>query len=197
MSKSVKPVKPEQKNVKIKDLHFDEQNINKGSEYGQSLLEKSLREGGAGRSILVDKNMKIIAGNQTAQKAGELGMEDVIIVPSDGSKLIAVQRTDIDIDSPEGAKMKILDNTVSAKNYVEDAEVAEAICEEYQIDGHSLGLEVERIGDDNEENVSFSAKTKHVIKIELPTKTKLKSALKDINYLMDQKYPDAVVFSKE
>src|SRR4051812_19479435 len=128
------------KKAKITDLRFDEQNINKGSEYGNFLLERSLREGGAGRSILIDKNNVIIAGNQTAAKAGKIGLEDVIIVPTDGKKIIAVQRTDIDINSAEGARLKILDNTVSKHNYVENIEVAAITTEAYDLEPAKLGL---------------------------------------------------------
>jgi DNA modification methylase len=37
--------------------------------------------------------------------------------------------------------MKILDNTVSKHNYIEDVEVAEAVCEEFEIEAVELGLE--------------------------------------------------------
>lgn len=42
--------------MKIDELKFDDKNFNKHTEYGMSLLEKSLRENGAGRSILIDKD---------------------------------------------------------------------------------------------------------------------------------------------
>ncbi len=42
--------------AKISDLKFDDKNFNKHTSYGMSLLEKSLRENGAGRSILIDKD---------------------------------------------------------------------------------------------------------------------------------------------
>lgn len=47
----------------IEQLKFDDKNFNKHTEYGMGLLEKSLRENGAGRSVLVDKDDNIIAGN--------------------------------------------------------------------------------------------------------------------------------------
>lgn len=128
------------KKRKISDLKFDDRNINKGSEFGQSLLEKSMRETGLGRSILTDKNNVIIAGNQTAQKASELGFEEIIEVETNGKQLVVVKRTDLDITTEAGIKMKILDNTVSKHNYVEDAEVTEAICEEIKIEPVSYGL---------------------------------------------------------
>ena len=43
----------------------DSRNANKGTERGLALLDKSLRQYGAGRSILVDKNGRVIAGNKT------------------------------------------------------------------------------------------------------------------------------------
>lgn len=156
---------------KLSDLKFDNQNINKGSEYGNSLLEKSLQEGGAGRSILIDKNGVIIAGNQTTQKASELGFEEVIIVPTDGKTLVAVQRMDIDINSPEGAKLKILDNTVSKHNYVEDAQVMEIVCEEYDLDPKSLGLSTLELAPPSDDDLTdLSDKIKTEFKIEVVCK---------------------------
>ena len=38
--------------LKLSDLTPDDKNYNKGSEFGNSLIEKSLRKFGAGRSIL-------------------------------------------------------------------------------------------------------------------------------------------------
>jgi len=53
-----------EKTIKISDLTPDDKNFNKGSEFGNSLIEKSFRRFGAGRSILLDKNNRIIAGNK-------------------------------------------------------------------------------------------------------------------------------------
>lgn len=102
--------------AKISDLIPDDRNFNKGTEFGDSLLEKSLRDYGAGRSILIDKNNRIIAGNKTAQKAGEIGLDDVIIVETDGNKIIAVKRTDIDLDSEQGRKLALADNATGYIN---------------------------------------------------------------------------------
>ena len=46
--------------VDINDLVQDKRNFNKGSEQGQQLMERSFKELGAGRSILLDKNGNII-----------------------------------------------------------------------------------------------------------------------------------------
>lgn len=114
------------KTVKLKDLIPDDKNFNKGSEFGNSLIEKSFRKFGAGRSILLDKNNRIIAGNKSVENAGAIGMEDVIVVESDGTKIIAVKRTDIDLDSIIGREMALADNASAKANIVFDAELIEA-----------------------------------------------------------------------
>jgi hypothetical protein len=124
------------KSLKISELVPDDKNFNKGSEFGNSLIEKSFRKFGAGRSILLDKNNRIIAGNKSVENAAAIGMEDVQIVESDGKRIIAVKRMDIDLDSPEGREMALADNATAKANIIFDAELVEAelgeaVCEEW------------------------------------------------------------------
>ena len=107
---------------KISDLIPDDRNFNVGSEFGNSLIEKSLRKFGAGRSILIDKNNKIIAGNKTVENSAAIGLEDVLIVESDGTKLIAVKRTDIDLNTKRGREMALADNASAKANITWDFE---------------------------------------------------------------------------
>jgi DNA modification methylase len=125
--------------TKISDLIADDKNFNKGSEFGNSLIEKSFRKFGAGRSILIDKNNRIIAGNKSVENAMAIGMEDVQIIESDGTKIIAVKRTDIDLDSEQGREMALADNASAKANIVFDAELieaelGEAVCVEWGIE---------------------------------------------------------------
>jgi site-specific DNA-methyltransferase (adenine-specific) len=134
--------------AKLTDLTPDNKNFNKGSEFGNSLIEKSFRKFGAGRSILIDKHNRIIAGNKSVENAMAIGMEDVQIVESDGTKIIAVKRTDIDLDSIEGREMALADNASAKANIVFDAElieaeVGEAVCEEWGIELSKEELEAE------------------------------------------------------
>ena len=87
---------------KISDFTTDSHNANKGTQRGLRALDTSLRQYGAGRSILVDKKGRVIAGNKTLERAADIGMDDVIVVESDGTKLVAVKRTDLDLDSEDG-----------------------------------------------------------------------------------------------
>jgi len=98
----------------IKDLKFDDKNFNKHTEYGMSLLEKSLKELGAGRSILIDKDNNIIAGNGIIEAAGQAGLENVKIVETTGNEIVAVKRTDISLNSKKGREMALADNATAA-----------------------------------------------------------------------------------
>jgi hypothetical protein len=88
----------------LKDFKPDRKNANEGSERGTQVVEDPLRNYGAVRSILLDKNGVIIAGNKTAEGAAAIGLEDVIVVRTDGTKLVAVQRTDLDPTKDKAAK---------------------------------------------------------------------------------------------
>jgi hypothetical protein len=55
---------------RLSDLVPDERNANRGTPRGNAMIELSLRTCGAGRSILIDKNNRVIAGNKTVENAG-------------------------------------------------------------------------------------------------------------------------------
>ena len=102
--------------IDIKELKFDEHNFNRHNDEGMSLLEKSIKENGLGRSILLDKDNNIVGGNGVTEKAIELGKTKVRIIETDGSELIAVKRTDLTLDSEQGRKMALADNSVAHAN---------------------------------------------------------------------------------
>lgn len=108
--------------AKIDELKFDDENFNKHTEFGMSLLEKSLQEFGAGRSVLIDKNNRIIAGNGIIEAAGNVGIEDLQIIETDGTKIIAVKRPDIDLTTEKGRRMAFVDNQTGAVDLSWDEE---------------------------------------------------------------------------
>lgn len=102
--------------AKISDLIQDDKNFNKGTKRGKVLMKHSLQKFGAGRSVLLDKNNRLVAGNKTQENAMEEGIEDVLIVETDGKTLVAVKRTDVDLDTPEGREMALADNATAQTN---------------------------------------------------------------------------------
>lgn len=121
------------KTVKISELTPDDINANKGTQRGSAMLEKSLREYGAGRSVLVDKAGRIIAGNKTIEAAGSIGLEDAVMVETDGTRVVIVKRTDLDLDSPQGRGLAIADNRVAEVGLEWDMEALEKIGEELDL----------------------------------------------------------------
>lgn len=124
----------------IEQLVPDNKNANKGTEYGQHLIEESLRKFGAGRSILLDKHDRIIAGNKTIENAAIVGLENVIIVETDGNQIVAVRRKDIDLDSAKGRELAIADNATGKANLAWDEDVIVQLAEQYKIDPEDWGI---------------------------------------------------------
>lgn len=90
----------------LSDLTPDTQNANKGTERGRYMVEASLTETGAGRSIVADKDGRIIAGNKTLEAWAGMGGA-VKVIETDGNELVVVQRTDLDLSDPKGKARKL------------------------------------------------------------------------------------------
>lgn len=120
----------------IEALQQDDKNFNKGTKKGRKLIDKSIRKFGAGRSILLDKNNRIIAGNKTQELAREAGIKKVIVIDAKPDELVAVRRGDVDLDSEKGREMALADNATQAANLDWDDEALARAQEE-------IGLSVE------------------------------------------------------
>lgn len=114
--------------TKISDLVPDANNYNKGNEAGAKLIKKSILQNGFGRSVLADKNGKLIAGNKATEGTIAAGYkdEDIIVVKTDGKKLVVVQRTDIDLDTKKGKEMALADNATASVNLEWDYDTLES-----------------------------------------------------------------------
>lgn len=113
--------------VSIDDLVQDDHNFNKGNEQGAQLLERSFRECGAGRSVLIDKDNRLVGGNKAQKGFKAAGKKKVIIVDSDADTLVAVRRKDVSLDSAEGRKMAYLDNLTTQVNLTWDQTELQAV----------------------------------------------------------------------
>lgn len=122
------------KKLQITDLVPDDLNANIGTSEGQILIDRSISELGAGRSVLLDKNNRLIAGNKATQAAIDAGIVDVIVVETDGTKLVAVRRKDVDLDSEKGRKLAIADNATAAANLQWNQSVLSQLQSQWNID---------------------------------------------------------------
>ena len=132
--------------VNIEELVQDQHNFNKGTDEGARLMEKSFTELGAGRSILIDKDGNIIAGNKSQKAAMAAGIKKVRVIESDGTELIAVKRTDISIDSKEGRELALADNLTTQVNLAWDNVELASVAAEQGIDLPEWGLDPKDLG---------------------------------------------------
>ncbi len=72
------------------------------------MIAASLQEVGAARSIVIDENNEILAGNGTWEAAGQVGIERVRVVEADGNELIAVRR--IGLTDDQKKRLALADN---------------------------------------------------------------------------------------
>lgn len=155
--------------TKIEELIPDNLNANKGTEYGQHLMEKSFRELGAGRSILLDKNNRIIGGNKSVETAAAIGLNKVIVVETTGDQIVAVKRMDIDLDSKQGREMAIADNATSKANLAWDEMALQEINETWGVEPETWGIrEFEDLSE-----TDYSEKNKEIDVDDLSEKMKL------------------------
>lgn len=159
--------------IKIDRLVPDNHNFNKGTQYGDHLMDESLRQFGLGRSILIDKNNRIIAGNKTTEKAGELGFDDVLVVETDGKTLVAVKRTDIDLDSKAGRELALADNATSKANLDWDDEALALAQEQFGIVPDDWGVIIGEEADEEEEEESPKKEISTRLIVECKDVTKL------------------------
>jgi DNA modification methylase len=91
----MKPKQAKQKPVDVthlRDLTPDPQNARQHNPRNIGTIVDSLHEVGAARSIVIDENNVVLAGNGVVEAAGEAGIENVRVVEASGNEIIAVRR---------------------------------------------------------------------------------------------------------
>lgn len=94
------------------EIKFDTKNYRTHSDKNKNLILKSLKKCGAGRSILIDKEGEIIAGNGVYEQAKTLNIP-VKVIETDGTELIAIKRTDLATESKKRKELALFDNSAS------------------------------------------------------------------------------------
>jgi DNA modification methylase len=108
----------------LTDFVPDSHNANRGTERGQKMIEDSLAQDGAARSIVVDKDNRIVAGNKTLEAAVSIGLEKAIVVETEGNELVVVRRKNWDLSADESPRRYAYrDNRASEVSLSWDPEV--------------------------------------------------------------------------
>lgn len=126
--------------MEIRNLVQDDKNFNKGTARGKALLSRSFEKFGAGRPICIDKNNRIIAGNKSAIAAEEQGINNVVVVETDGTELVVVKRNNIDLDSGIGREFALVDNVTAKQDYALDYDTIMSAVDELKIDTEAWGI---------------------------------------------------------
>lgn len=74
---------------------LDPKNAREHNPRNLGMIVDSLHEVGAARSIVIDENGRVLAGNATVEAAAEAGIERIRIVDADGEEIIAVRRKNL------------------------------------------------------------------------------------------------------
>jgi hypothetical protein len=93
--------------MKIKQ---DKNNFRIHSEENKSLIKKSVDELGAGRSVLIDSEDTLIAGNGVIEQWGKRPTK---VIETDGTELIVVKRTDLKTKDKKRKLLALADNQTS------------------------------------------------------------------------------------
>jgi len=97
--------------ISIQDLNKDQKNARLRTDRSAKLISESLEKFGTGRSIVIDENNRIIAGNGTIEGAKAAGLKNVKVIETNGDEIIAVKRTNLTEDQKVG--LAIADNRSS------------------------------------------------------------------------------------
>nr|DAH99293.1 MAG TPA: ParB protein [Caudoviricetes sp.] len=130
------------------EIKFDKRNYRKHDDKNKSLIRKSLEECGAGRSIVIDNDGEIIAGNGIYEQAQKLGLKTKII-ETDGSDLVVVKRTDLNTDDEKRKQLAVMDNSTSDSSEF-DLELLQVDFDEEVLE--SMGLEIPSVEEEKKES---------------------------------------------
>ena len=92
-------------------LQQDPKNARKRTAQSKHLIGESIEQFGAARSIVIDEDNRILAGNGTVDGAIAKGLKKVRIIETDGDEVIAVRRTGLSEDEKVG--LALADNRTS------------------------------------------------------------------------------------
>jgi len=131
--------------MKLSELKPDVRNARKRNKRASSTIEHSLKTLGAGRSIVIDKHGAIIAGNGVVENAAKAGITDIEVIQSDGSRIIAVQRVDLDLNTDAKARELAVADNRSAELAEWNPEILSELSGEIDLQPYFTAVELQRL----------------------------------------------------
>jgi site-specific DNA-methyltransferase (adenine-specific) len=150
----------------MQKIKFDKRNYRKHNDKNKELIEKSLKECGAGRSIVIDNENEIIAGNGIYEQAKKLGIKTKVI-ETDGSELVVVKRTDLQTNDEKRKQLAVMDNSTSDSS-------------EFDFELLNADFEVETLADWGIDANFELEEEKEIVEDEVPEEVETRAKLGDI-----------------
>ena len=150
----------------INSLKSDHKNARKRTDRSSELIKESLQRYGAARSIVIDEENRILAGNGTVEGAKAAGITNVRVIETDGTELIAIKRTGLSEEEKVG--LALADNrTADLSEW--DQEMLHRLSEEHDISAWFnnddlegiLESETEQIAPEDFDEVDDDIETEH------------------------------------
>jgi len=150
----------------INNLKADQKNARKRTDRSAELIKESLTRYGAARSIVIDENDRVLAGNGTVEGAKAAGITNVRVIKTDGTELIAIKRTGLSEEEKVG--LALADNrTADLSEW--DQEMLHRLSEEHDITAWFnsddlegiLESETEQIAPEDFDEVDDDIETEH------------------------------------
>lgn len=138
------------------EIKFDKRNYRKHSDSNKRKIKKSLQECGAGRSVLVDADDTLIAGDGVFEQAQAMGIPTRVI-ETDGTELVVVKRTDLRTDDDKRKLLAIADNATSDNVEWEDNLLADDFGLDVLYDW-DIKLKTQKESKDLSDDISFEYK---------------------------------------
>jgi len=129
---------------------LDPRNARTHPERNKSAVEASLRDLGAGRSIVVDADGVVIGGNAVYEQAQKLGIP-VREIETDGEELVVVRRVDLKTDDPRRKALALADNQVGLMAEWDDGVLDELLGELGDFDPGAFGFDLPDTGEPAED----------------------------------------------
>jgi hypothetical protein len=122
-----------------KDYTLDPRNARRHPERNLTAVAASLRDLGAGRSIVVDREGVVIGGNAVYEKARELGIA-VREIATKGDELVVVRRVDLATDDPRRKALALADNQIATLAEWDEVVLSELLAEVEEIEFETMGF---------------------------------------------------------
>ena len=80
--------------INLDSIVEDKDNVREHTERNDDSVKRSVKRFGAARSIVIDKDNVVRAGNKTIEAAKEAGIKKAVVIDVDGEELVVVRRSD-------------------------------------------------------------------------------------------------------